>query len=383
MEKTCSSLRVKNHLSYCYLCILLFCTSCSPGAEKFIEAEIFELHEYETIVSNENYNLAEPTVLSVIGESKMLVYDHALGYVTEFDFGGNKEREIGREGQGPGEFFLLNNIIAHSDKLYFIDFGQALIHKYSRDGEHSSSLDYGALGYITSPAPPMGTGSVMARELTHQPHLTFRGNVLLSPALASELPDKIFHKVTWEGEKQFGLGRIPEGSTLELNPEENRTAISNNETPPNDKANVFAVNDLKNTDEFFFVYSAIPRIDKYDYDGELLWTVDIPGVPELEDYRKRHSELVETLTPASWISFNKYMTGVSSPDGDLFLATNTNPELPGPLWIHRFDSEGNMAARYTIKSDVNTPPIFDIDFENNRFLVVTEEAEIRAYRFDP
>jgi len=368
-------------LHFLFIAAMMVLANCSNDSAQETGAEVFELRDYDTILTNEDYYLAEPTVLTFDGESKLLVYDYALGHVTEFDLEGNKVNTIGREGQGPGEFYLLNNIYAHEDTLYFIDFGQVMIHKYSRGGEYYSSMDYGALGYITSPAPPMNTGAVMARNLSHQPHITLRGEVLLSPALAKELPENMFHMVTWGGDESFGLGRIPDGSTLELNPEENRAAISNNEIPPYDKANVFPVNDVERPDELFLVYSAIPRIDKYDSDGELLWTVDIPDIPELDEYRERHSDLIETLTPASWVSFNKYMAGVSSPEGELFLATNTNPELPGPLWIHRFDNEGDLITRYNIKSEVNIPPVFDIDFENNRFYVITEEAEIRAYSF--
>ncbi|MCH2450173.1 MAG: hypothetical protein MK198_08500 [Gracilimonas sp.] len=77
------------------------------------------------------------------------------------------------------------------------------------------------------------------------------------------------------------------------------------------------------------------------------------------------------------IGLEYYSSGVGSPNGHLFLVINRNP-----LWIHEFNPEGELIKRYTFNSPtVSLVPIFDIDFENRRFLIVTEESEIRAYSY--
>lgn len=358
--------------------ILLFLISCKPNTTEVSVIEPLQLDEYETIVSIKENHLATPTVLT-FDEGMLYAYDSAIGHVLTFTSEGNLTGEIGRSGQGPGEFYLLNNIFVHDNALYFVDFGQVLIHKYDKNGEHITSIDYGAMGYITSPMPPMGSGAVMARDLTHQPHVTRRGDFLLSPFLAAELPEKIFDRVNQDGELISRVGNVPEGSTTEMEPDEHRAAISNDEVPPRDHANVFPVNDRANPDEYFLVYTAFPKIEKYNAAGEKLWKSDIISVPELDEVTEQYYNLMEQLTRSSWIPLNKYMAGVSSPDGKLFLATNTNPEIPGTLWIHRFNPDGELISRYKLMSDVNIPPIFDIDHINQRVFVITDEAEIRAY----
>jgi sugar lactone lactonase YvrE len=69
---------------------------------------------------------------------------------------------------------------------------------------------------------------------------------------------------------------------------------------------------------------------------------------------------------------------VSSPDGNLYLALTTS----NSLWIHRFNPNGELTRRYRMESDeVGLLAIFDIDFNEDRIFVVTEESEIRVYHF--
>jgi hypothetical protein len=360
--------------------LTLVLTNCSSQTTEIYEGEYLELDEYKAILSYEEMQLFTPTVMA-FDEGTLFVYDYAVGHVLTFDTNGELTGEIGRSGQGPGEFYLLNNIFVYDQTLYFVDFGQVLIHSYTKNGEHIHSVDYGAMGYITSPAPPMSTGAVMARDVTHQPHVTPRGDFLLSPFLAAELPVKIFDLVNRDGKVISRIGNVPEGSTRTMEPDEHRVAVSNNEVPPLDYANVFPVNDSANPDEFFLVYTAFPKIIKYSITGNKLWESEIISTPELDDVTERYYDVMDQITRSSWIPLNKYMSGVSSPKGELFLATNTNPEMPGPLWIHHFGNEGQLLFRYKLVSDVNIPPIFDIDHEKQRIFVITEDGEIRAYSF--
>lgn len=370
-----------SHSKFTYVLLFLIVTNCNSEKKEVSESDYVKLDEYETIVSYEDMQVFTPTVLT-IADGILYVYDYSVGHVITFDSEGNFIGEIGRSGQGPGEFYLLNKIHVHDDTLHFVDFGQFLIHSYKKNGEHISSADYGELGYFTSPSPPMSTGAVMARDLTHQPHVTLQGNFLLSPFLAGELPEKMFDLVNRDGEIISRMGDVPEGSTTLIEPNEHREAISNNEVPPRDFANAFPVNDRANPDEYFLIYTAFPKIEKYNNAGEKLWETDNISAPELDEVTERYYHVMEGLTRSSWIPLNKYMAGVSSWEGELFLATNTNPEIPGTLWIHRFNTEGELIRRYKIISDVNIPPVFDIDFSMEKLFLLTNEGEIRAYDFN-
>lgn len=77
----------------------------------------------------------------------------------------------------------------------------------------------------------------------------------------------------------------------------------------------------------------------------------------------------------------KYTSGIHSSEGDLYLAVYTYAHPDNSLWIHQFDSTGELVRRYELISEVELTPYIDMDFTGRRIFVVTEEAEIRAYSF--
>lgn len=362
--------------------LTVFFVSCSPETDETVLVEVVELDDYETIVSFEDKLLATPVSLNFDGASSLFVYDLSESTVLELDLEGNIIQEIGRRGRGPGEFRILNNIYIQDDALYFIDAGQYLIHKYNRNGEHLASLDYGELGYISSaPMPPVNVNQVIASDLTHQPHITGTEELLLYAAFIHETPDHLFDIVNWQGDVQNGVGKIPEGSVFEFQEDAYRRAIADGNIPNIDKLNAFPVNDRSNPNEVFIIYSATAGISKYSMSGDLLWEQEAPGVEELDSVKVNLFKTMGRLSRGSRMIFNQYLAGRSTPDGDLYLATNSNPVSNTPLWIHQFNPNGELAGRFKIISDVAVPPVFDIDHINRRIFVVTEEAEIRAYGF--
>lgn len=374
-----------------FVSLLLFSIliGCSSNPEEMSDVEIVELEEYETVVSFEENILSTSTLLKFDGESSLFVYDIAESKVVELDTEGNQINEFGRQGRGPGEFLFINNIYSIENELYLIDTGRFLIHQYNRNGTHISSLDYGDLGYMTNtPHPPVQTHLVSAQDLTHQPHVTLNKDLLLSPFLANEAEDVLFYQVNWEGEVLSTMGSVPEGSSFTMS-EEYSNSISNREVPALEKPNAFPVNDLSNLDEIFMIYSAIPKIAKYNSDGERLWERDITGLAEVDSVSNSIFGMMENLGPGNRMMFNKYITGTSTSNGDLYLGINSNPIMSAnsnsmvksSLWIHQFNSSGELTRRYKIESELNIPPIFDVDPENRQIFVATEEAEIRAYSF--
>jgi len=268
------------------------------------------------------------------------------------------------------------------NELFLVDTGRYLIHRYDRNGTHISSLDYGDLGYMNNtPHPPVNTQLVLAQDLTHQPHVTQNKDLLLSPFLADDAGNVIFDKVNRDGEVFSTMGSVPEGSSFTMNGSEYSNSISNREVPSLEIPNAFPVNDPSNPDEIFMIYSAIPEIAKYSSDGERLWEREITNLAEIDSVSSNIFDVMESLATGNRMMLNKYMAGTGTPNGDLYLAINSNPMTDSPLWIHQFNSTGELTKRYKIESELNIPPIFDVDPVNRQIFVVTEEAEIRAYSF--
>jgi len=360
--------------------LLYIALSCHSEKSDISGVEVVELNEFETIVSYEDNLLATPKILKYDGSSSLFVYDYGIGHVLELDTNGNIVSEIGQQGHGPGEFIYITNIILSENTIYLIDSPQFFIHKYDRKGEFHSSMDYGKLGYFFE-FPPINPSLIQAPDPAFEPYVLSNGNVMLSPVQKNETNRMLYEIRDWDGNHLAEIGEIPEGSTFVMDQSEYRNSISNREVPSIEKPNAFPVNDLSNTDEFFLVYSAIPKIAKYNAFGEKLWESEVPQLSEIDSVAFNIYETMDRLSFGSKMKLNKYLAGTSTPDGDLYLATNSNPVSRSPLWIHRFNLEGELASRFKINSETEIPPIFDIDIEGRRIFVLTDKAEIRAYSF--
>ncbi|WP_372905403.1 6-bladed beta-propeller [Rhodohalobacter sp.] len=364
---------------FLYVFTLISCVS-ENEYDKEINVDIKNIDNYDTIVSIEYDIIGVPTILRYDGNSNLFIYDVAQNKIMHLNDNGSVLNEIGRPGSGPGEFWWVNNIIITNKSLFVIDKGQFLIHKYNYNGEFLSSLDFGELGFHYR-LPPMSTAIIQSPDVVFEPFILSDDTLLFSSIHIEKEVDKIYEIRDWGGTQLAEVGEILEGSTFTMNPVNHRTAISNREIPPVDKSNAFPVADRANPDEIFLIYNAIPMIAKYNTDGKKLWSVEIPDLPEIDSVAVSYFETMEKLTPQSRILFQKYISGVSNNDGELFLGTNSNPTGFNSFWIHHFNQNGDLIQRYKIISDVNILPIFDIDFKNKRIFVVTEVGEVRAYEF--
>lgn len=355
------------------------CSSHNPSEDT--EPVVVELTDFETIISFEDEILATPVILKYAGNSTLFVYDEGLGKVIMLNEKGGILQEFGQRGPGPGEFQRVNNLFLAENHLYVTDPGKYSIHKFEIDGELAATLLYGEVANQanTPPPPPMGM-SVRAKNITNQPAVTSDGNVILSSIVLGDSVQSIFKLNDWDGNSVSTIGEVPEGSTFILDNEKIKEDVSNRVVPSYYRADAYPVQDKMNPDEYFLVYSALPLIAKYNSTGEMLWEMEIPSTPETDSVTTRFFNVMEKMQRSDIrfrILLQYYVAGVSSPDGDLFLAMDRNP-----LWIHQFDSAGKLIRRYKLVSDgVAIEPVFDIDFENNRILIATEEGEIRAYSF--
>ncbi|MEX1135357.1 MAG: 6-bladed beta-propeller, partial [Balneolales bacterium] len=381
------------------LLLLGLLAGCRSDEPSISNAEVVELKEFETILNLESERLAVPGIIKYDDSSgQLFVYDIGQVNVFELDISSGKViNEYGREGRGPGEYQQVNSILPVEDHLFLVDHYQHYIHKYNRDGGLASSMDYGAIVISFDPLTTLSSmtmGSIPEININNQPFVTLQGHVLLRPG-RDRINQSIYELRDWEGNYLSDIGEIPEGSMFipEGSGDVYRSDVSNRETPSILKPYAFPVSDLANPEELFLVYSSIPMIAKYTVDGEKLWKVEVTGVPELDVIADNYFESMEQQNRnnerTSIGMLTKYTSGVSSTGGDLYLGTYTDPnnrmtdsDRLKPLWIHRFDTTGELNRRYKIISeDVGITSIFDIDFSARRIFVVTVEGEIRAYSY--
>ncbi|MDR8393851.1 hypothetical protein NC796_22045 [Aliifodinibius sp. S!AR15-10] len=280
---------------------------------------------------------------------------------------------------------LTENFFIRGGHLYIVDPRQYVIHKYDRDGSVVSTLKYEDLlvqqdrGGSGGPPPPP---EPILDDNNNHPYITLKGNVLLPAHKGGET---LFELRDWQGNHLADIGEIPEGYDPMQERERIRAAVANRQVPRTDLHQAFPVSDRSNPGELFMVYSAIPKIAKYDMSGHKLWEREIPDTPEIDSLV---SDLVYVMNEYNYRNaprHRKYVWGTSSPAGDLYLSTYTNssnPKSHRPLWIHQFSSEGELIRRYKLQSEDELSYFPSIDHSGRRiFTILKEGLEIRAYTF--
>jgi len=243
---------------------------------------------------------------------------------------------------------MVNNIFLTKEYLYIVDTGQLIIHKYDRTGELHSSFDFGKIaGKPTVPPPPVG--NILANEIDNQPFVTSKGDLMLSTVNFGTTKDKIFKLISWEGNELSEIGDVPEGSEFVLDNVKLRKEASEGEIPSFYKANSFPIQDYANPDEYFFVYSSLPKIAKYTSNGDKLWEKDISNT-EADQSRGRFFKIMDKMNSSpdirDRIDLEFYSSGVSSNEGDVYLVANTEPVV-----IHQFNNTGGLNLNGIHKKD--------------------------------
>src|SRR5699024_5924202 len=148
-----------------------------------------------------------------------------------------------------------------------------------------------------------------------------------------------------------------------------QAAIDEQKIPTFYKPNVFPVRDRANSEEFYFIYSAFPKIVKYNTGGKKRWEQEIPRTAELDSVYTHFFETSRELQGSGRIRLDTYVSGVSSRDGRLYLALGkySAADSSNNLWIHEFTDQGGLNQRFKlISEDVGLASIFDIDFTSRR-----------------
>lgn len=364
---------------------IIVITACSeryPQYSNTFDANVIELNTFNPSVKSEDLLLGMPVRLKYDSDNQRLfIQDLPKWAVIEIDDSSNVINEYGNRGRGPGEIQMLNDFFFNKKHLYIVDGGQYLIHKFNRDdGKYISSLNYGESSEIIPPSPP-----IPLNDNNNQVFVTLNETVLIPSQFGGEY---LFMAVNWQGEKIADIAEMPENCTISEDEETAKLALKKNKVPAKDQCLAFPVNDHSNTDEIFIIYSAIPKIVKYNLSGQKLWERKIPNTPEVDSLAidlsnvvKEHPDRQPDTMPV-----RKYIAGRSNKEGELFLITYTNlvtrytPRRS--VWVHKFDKNGNLLKRMKIVSEEDLNPYVGIDFEEKK--IITNpfmQVDIREYTF--
>ncbi|TVR26789.1 MAG: hypothetical protein EA390_14435 [Balneolaceae bacterium] len=375
------------------LLIISLIAACGEHAPEIAEAtviEVTELRDYDRLTSENDLLLGVPVRIRHDHHTgHVFIQDVALWAVIELDEENNEVRRYGTRGRGPGEIQSLDDFFITKEHLFIVDGGRFLIHKYSReDGQFISSLDYGELLLERTNGSEHGMPLPPQAPLTsnnNRPFVTLNESILLPSQTHGEF---LYRAVNWQGEKVGDIGEIPDGYTNNSDDAEVRMSLQNQRVPAHELALAFPVDDPSDLNEIYLVYSAIPKIAKYNLSGNKIWEQAIPSTPEVDSLMVDLSNVLDTRPNhrVSLLPVKKYMAGRSNQQGEVFLFTYTNMDTPRtprrPMWIHQFDSKGTLVDRYKIISDTDLFYYPGIDFENRRIFTPSfNESDIRMYPF--
>ena len=368
------------------LCLISGCSNDSSDSPFNNIPKAVELEDFQTLTFSDDNMLGNP-YLTIFDDysGHLMVYDNGTKQVVKLDVSGKVKilGTFGGEGRGPGELSGAGNIFATEQYIYIVDPSRFFLHKYNRKGEPISSLDIGAQKSDGPGRPPAPTPPFPA-DLYGEAFVTLNGNVLVS---SIQEKSSLYRLQSWEGTHLADIGAIPPTGVSVMDDEAYRKALGSGEVSQADKRRAFPVADKANPDELFLVYGAIPKIVKYDTTGRKLWEAIVPDTPEIDSLVIDHYQLLEMSSFEQRWPMRKYVGGVSSPDGDLYLTVYTNLVTPPSdnnrsLWIHRFNPKGKLIQRYKLKSKTDLLYYPGIDFSKRRFFVIPfGEAAIRAYSF--
>lgn len=368
----------------CFILLLGLTAACSSESSSTNNAagEAIVLNEFQTVISREDTLMGMPVMLKYEESTDHLfVYDINQRKVFEMDSRGSEIAEYGGKGRGPGELLSLGNFFVTDNYVYILDPQQFFIQKYNRSGEVVSTLDYSKLLVKEDtdshrPPPPQP----VLNDVNNKPFVTLNGNLLIPIYRQGE---SLFKLVTWEGTHLANIGEIPEPYLTSAGEEQTKAAYENREVPARDMYRAFPVNDPANPGELFIVYSAIPKIAKYDTSGQKLWERAVPDTPELDALAGQYYNYAEER-PGVFKPIIKYVFGMAGPAGDLYVGAMTGALLPGefPLWMHYFNASGELLNRYKIAADSTLWYYPAVDVSGRRIFVAPQnDVVVESYSF--
>lgn len=279
---------------------------------------------------NEKILFHEPADIK-IKNSNIYVLDTPENRVLKFDRDGNFILSIGRKGQGPGELNLPRGFVITNNKIFIANTENRRIEVFNEDGFYETSFKL--------PGEP--NGIVVDKKGYLYIHFPYK-NFLL-------------HKYREAG--TFVKSMIPASDVKDslLQMFYNHIVI-----------------DINN-DELFVAYKFLNKIEKYDTEGNLIWTTQRPLVQEYEPPKRLiKNGMIRMVADALTLN-------IACNDDILYVLTFYDPN-DNKVICDRIDNKG----RYVDSFYIPIPAAhLTFDSKGSIYIINSEEATIHKFKILP
>jgi len=321
------------------------------------EVTYYSLVPHKTIVSSENFDLVDPTIIRFnVKKDEFYIYDDRQRVVYRVNSSGDLLGLVGRQGKGPGEYERISGIFIGDDSIYLVDDIQFLVHRYSLSGDYQDTFNYGQ--YSTDPINKVS----VSRD----------GHIYLPTDNSNE---HLFRTFTWIGEEIGSFGAIPVGSTNQIDYAELRNAVKDRRVPSFFKSNAFVI---PGESENIIVYNAVGSLRSYigtisnwHSSGALSEIQDSIAQPYFEfmDQILQHTDALTLL--------RIYHQGAMTNE---FVYVSTNTSFGQEMQVHKFDMNGMLCSVYYFETESSLKNSFDINEDSGFIYVGTTNAEVIAFK---
>ena len=139
-----------------FLCVLLFCVSCTSTHDdtyeivKYDHTNIKESYPLSTFIDTVKFirlELPESCFFGRVGDilfddSGIYAVDSKQDIVYRFNSDGTFLNTIGKRGEGPGEYAELTSCFLGKNSIYIADIGPCRIYEYSFDGDYIGTISH-------------------------------------------------------------------------------------------------------------------------------------------------------------------------------------------------------------------------------------------------
>ena len=136
-----------------------------PGQDRWLDADFEEVFRIGSLMGEEWEQFGDVQKVMFDGAGRLYVFDSQAARIFVVDTGGSLIREIGREGEGPGEFRMAVDFVALEDgRVAVADLEHRAYHLFGANGDFERMVRMGgdpAYTAIGSHVPLRGTDAVV------------------------------------------------------------------------------------------------------------------------------------------------------------------------------------------------------------------------------
>ena len=292
------------------------------GIDRSVEPSFLAIPSIDTVISTESAAVAHVFDLDVSPSGELWLADGQSHVLVAVHPDSGHWRTIGREGEGPGEFFGPSTVRALLDQVIVLDRGNGRVQRLATDGEFLS----------TAPAAPLAWRSF--------PYLLDDGRMLIA---TNGRGSRLAVELDAAGEERRSFGTPVVAPPPVANHEATKAKIREGQIP-DDLRNQAMVAGTDDGDLWIALYTEA-EIRRYGPEGALLWTtvLDEPEMPATRDEFLRRN--TEDRNPNTYYPL-AYFRGIAVTGKDLWVLIDTPSE--GPAAVVQLDSLGEKRRRVEV-----------------------------------